>query len=167
MSWVHELLKVYRYVYKMVHFQFQFIKKLNNWNSEKVYLVLCGGLLVAARSLWWFVFFCWWFCFRLLVICGRFLVVVCGCLLVIYARFLVVCNPLLLVCGHLCSFMVVPALVTTFARVYMLTSLQSSKDTETVNSTKQFQFQIHLSVEFEWIWIWWFCYIVGLQKSLW
>ena len=145
------MLKVYTYVYKVVHFQFQFIKKLNNWNLEKLYLVLCGNLLVAASSLWWFVFFCWWFCFRLLVICGRLLVVVCGCLLVVCALFLVVYNPLLLVCGHLCSFVVVPALVTTFARVYMLTSLESSKDSKTVNSTKQFQFQIHLSGEFEWI----------------
>ena len=58
------------------------MKKLNNWNSEKVYLVVCG---------------------RLLLIFGR----------------------LLKVCDYFCSFMVAPALVTTFTRVYMLTSWQS------------------------------------------
>ena len=42
---------------------FQFMKKLNNWNSEKVYLVVCGCLLVI--------------CGCLLVFCGR-LLVVCG-----------------------------------------------------------------------------------------
>ena len=36
---------------------FLFMKKLNNWNSEKVYLVVCGCLLVV--------------CGRLLVVCGR------------------------------------------------------------------------------------------------
>ena len=35
---------------------FQFTKKLNNWNLEKVYLFVCGYLLVV--------------CGRLLVVCG-------------------------------------------------------------------------------------------------
>ena len=46
---------------------FPIYKKLNNWNSGKVYLVVCGGL-------WWFVVVCWRFvvvCGRLLVVCGR------------------------------------------------------------------------------------------------
>ena len=30
---------------------FQFTKKLNNWNSEKVYLVVCGCLLVVCSRL--------------------------------------------------------------------------------------------------------------------
>ena len=34
---------------------FQFMKKLNNWNSEKVYLVVCGRLLVVCGGLWLFV----------------------------------------------------------------------------------------------------------------
>ena len=36
---------------------FPIYKKINNWNSGKVYVVICGGLLVA--------------CGRLLVFCGR------------------------------------------------------------------------------------------------
>ena len=44
---------------------FQFTKKLNNWNSEKVYLFVCGYLLAV--------------CGRLLVVCGR-LLEICGCL---------------------------------------------------------------------------------------
>ena len=36
-------------------------KKNNNWNSEKVYFVVCGSLLVI--------------CGRMLVVCGRLLVV--------------------------------------------------------------------------------------------
>ena len=38
---------------------FQLMKKLNNWNSEKVYLVVCSCLLVIAGSFWWFVVVCW------------------------------------------------------------------------------------------------------------
>ena len=48
-------------------------KKINNWNSEKVYLVvcsrllvICGRLLLVCGRLWWFVVVCWWF----VVICG-------------------------------------------------------------------------------------------------
>ena len=48
-------------------------RKINNWNSEKVYLVVCGRLLVicgrlllVCGRLWWFVVVCWWF----VVICG-------------------------------------------------------------------------------------------------
>ena len=77
---------------------FQFTKKINNWNSEKVYLVVCSCLLV---------------------VCGR-LVVVCGCLLVLCGHLLVVCGRLLVVCDRLCSFVMVcgglwslPVLVTT------------------------------------------------------
>ena len=43
---------------------FQFTNKLNNWNSEKVYLVVCGCLLVV--------------CGRLLVVCVRSLVFLGG-----------------------------------------------------------------------------------------
>ena len=43
------------------HFQFKIKLKLNNWNSEKVCLVVCGCLVVV--------------CVRLLVVCGRLLVV--------------------------------------------------------------------------------------------
>ena len=50
---------------------FQFMKKLNNRNSEKVYLVVGGCLLVI--------------CGRLLVICVH-VVVVCGCLLDNFCR---------------------------------------------------------------------------------
>ena len=57
---------------------FQFTGKLNNWNWEKVCLVVSGCLLVV--------------CVRLLV--------VCGCLLV-------VCSRLIVVCDRLCSFVVV------------------------------------------------------------
>ena len=77
---------------------FQFTRKLNNWNLEKVYLVVGGCLLII--------------CGRLLVVFGR-LLVACG-------RLLVVCGRLLLVCDRLCPFGVVlgglwslPVLVTT------------------------------------------------------
>ena len=62
---------------------FQFTKKLNNWNSEMVYLVVCGCLLgvcvcllVICGGLWLFVVVCWWF----VVVCGglwSFMVVTC------------------------------------------------------------------------------------------
>ena len=52
---------------------FQFTEKKNNWDSEKVYLVVCGCLLVVfsrlclfAGGLWWFLVICWWF----VVVCG-------------------------------------------------------------------------------------------------
>ena len=57
---------------------FQFVKKLNNWNSEKVYLVVYGCLLVV--------------CSRLLVVCSRWQVA-CG-------RLQTVCGGLLVVCGR-------------------------------------------------------------------
>ena len=63
---------------------FQLTKKLNNWNLENIYLVVCGCLLVP--------------CGRLQVVCGR-LLVVCGRLLVVCGRSDV--------CDHLCSFVVV------------------------------------------------------------
>ena len=56
-------------------------KKLDNWNSEKVYLVVCGCLLV---------------------VCGP-LLVVCGPSLVVCARLLVVCGR----CGGLWWFVFV------------------------------------------------------------
>ena len=45
---------------------FQFTKKINNWNSEKVYLVVCGcflviRLLVVYGGLCWFLVVCSWF----------------------------------------------------------------------------------------------------------
>ena len=64
---------------------FQFTRKLNNWNSEKVYLVVCGCLMV--------------FCGRLLGVCVH-LLVVCG-------RLLAACGHLLMVCDGLCSFVLV------------------------------------------------------------
>ena len=69
---------------------FPIYKKINNWNSENVCLVVCGCLVVV--------------CGRLLVVSGR-LIVVCG-------RLLVVCGRLLgwwfvFVCTSLCSFVVV------------------------------------------------------------
>ena len=67
---------------------FQFTKKLNNWNSEKIYLVVCGCLLV---------------------VCGC-LLVVCGILLVVFEDLLVVCGHLLVIC---CSLWLLPVLVTT------------------------------------------------------
>ena len=51
---------------------FQFMKKLNNWNSEKTYLVDWGCLLVV-----------WG---RLLVVCGHILVI-CDRLQVVYGPF--------------------------------------------------------------------------------
>ena len=72
-----------------------FTKKLNNWNSEKVYLFICGCLLVVYA--------------RLLVVCARLwlfagglwsYVVVCG-------HLLVMCGRLLMVCGRLWWFVVV------------------------------------------------------------
>ena len=81
-----------RYVYIRLHSevkrQFLFIsvnfrlasnlrkKKIMKWNSEKVYLVVCGCLLVVCGRLWSFVVVCWWF----LVVCGGlwgFVVVTC------------------------------------------------------------------------------------------
>ena len=45
--------------------RFQFTEKWNNWNSEKVYLVVChcllivcGCLLVVCDRLWWFLVVC-------------------------------------------------------------------------------------------------------------
>ena len=64
---------------------FQFTEKVNNWNSEKVYLVVCGCLRVA--------------CGVLLMVCCR-LLVVCG-------RLLLFCGRLLVVWDHLCLFVVV------------------------------------------------------------
>ena len=69
---------------------FPIYKKINNWNSENVCLVVCGCLVVV--------------CGRLLVVSGR-LIVVCG-------RLLVVCGRLLgwwfvFVCTSLYSFVVV------------------------------------------------------------
>ena len=52
-----------------------FTKNINNWNSEKVYLVVCRYLLVV--------------CSHMLVVCGRLLMV---------------CGRLLVVCGRLWSF---------------------------------------------------------------
>ena len=63
----------------------QFKKKLNNWNSEKVYLVIYGCLLVVYG--------------RLLLVSGR-LLVVCG-------RLLEVCGGLLVISDSLCLFVVV------------------------------------------------------------
>ena len=51
---------------------FQFTKKINDCNSEKIYLVVCGYLFV-----------------------------VCGCLLVVYSYLLVICSHLLVFCGRL------------------------------------------------------------------
>ena len=48
-------------------------KKKNNWNSEKVYSVVCGCLLVVCGGLLVV-------CGRLLVFCGRLLLVCCRCL---------------------------------------------------------------------------------------
>ena len=67
-------------------------KKLNNWNLEKVYLVVCGCLLVV--------------CGCLLLIYGR-LLVICGRLLIICGRLLVICGCLLVVCDRLCLFVAV------------------------------------------------------------
>ena len=97
---------------------FQFTKKLNNWNSEKVYLVVSGYLLV--------------FLGRLLVVCSHLVVVrdslleLCGRLLVVCGHLLVVCGRLRVVSDRLYSFVVVcgglrslPVLVTTyFNRVF-------------------------------------------------
>ena len=73
-------------------------KTLNNWNSEKIYLAVCG---------------------RVLVVCGLFLVV-CHRLLVVYGCLLVVCGRLLVVRDRLWWFVVIcgcfwslPVLVTT------------------------------------------------------
>ena len=52
-----------------------FTKKLSNWNSEKVSLVVRGCLLVVYYRLWYFVVICWWF----VVVCCRFLMVCCRC----------------------------------------------------------------------------------------
>ena len=41
--------------------RFQFTKKIKNWNSEKVYLVICRCLLIVCGSLWWLAVVCWWF----------------------------------------------------------------------------------------------------------
>ena len=74
---------------------FPFTKKLNNWNSEKLYLFICGCLLVVYA--------------RLLVVCACLwlfagglwsYVVVCG-------HLLVMCGRLLMVCGRLWWFVVV------------------------------------------------------------
>ena len=107
------------------NFQFQFMKKLNNWNSEKVCLVVWGGLQVVASSLWWFVF-------------------------------------LVVVCDHFCSFMVAPALVTTFTRAYMLTSWQSKAKILKQSVTPSTFFSLR------WIWvdknmkILWYCRVTKM-----
>ena len=64
---------------------FQFTGKVNNWNWEKVYLVVCC---------------------RLLVVCGV-LLMVCWRLLVVRGSLLVFCGRLLVVWDHLCLFVVV------------------------------------------------------------
>ena len=66
-------------------------KKPNNWNLEKVHLVVCGYFLVV-----------WG---RLMVVCGR-LLVVCGCLLVVSDHL----SVFVVVCGGLWS---LPVLVST------------------------------------------------------
>lgn len=53
-------INVYLYLFQTPS-HFQFTKTLNNWISEKVYLVICGRLLLI--------------CGTLLVVCGRFRVV--------------------------------------------------------------------------------------------
>ena len=70
---------------------FQLTKKPNNWNLEKVHLVVCGYFLVV-----------WG---RLMVVCGR-LLVVCGCLLVVSDHL----SVFVVVCGGLWS---LPVLVST------------------------------------------------------
>ena len=47
--------------------RFQFTKKIKNWNSEKVYLVICRCLLIVCGSLWWLAVVCWWF----VIVCAR------------------------------------------------------------------------------------------------
>ena len=108
---------------------FQFTKKINKWNSQKVYLVVCscllvifGRLLVVCGHFMWLLVVCWWFvvvCVRLMVVCGR-LMAVCDYLLEVCSRLLVVCGHLLVVCDRLCLLVMVcgrlwslPLLVTT------------------------------------------------------
>ena len=67
---------------------FQFTKKINNWDSEKVYLVVCGCLLVI--------------CGLQLVVCGRLWSFAGG-----LWSFLVVCGRLWSFAGVLWSFAVV------------------------------------------------------------
>ena len=62
----------------------QFTEKVNNWNSERLYLVVSGRLLVFSN--------------HLLVVCGR-LQVVCSHLLVLYGCSLLVFCCLLAVCA--------------------------------------------------------------------
>ena len=95
---------------------FQFTKTLNNWNSEKVRLVVCGCLLV---------------------VCGR-LVVVCSCLLVC-GRLLLVCGRLLVACDSLwwsVSFAVV-ACFSNYGSKYPLTLLE---DVQTIYFFEVFYF---------------------------
>lgn len=56
--------------------RFQFTKKLDNWNLEKIHLVVCVCLLMVYGH--WLVV-----CGRLLVVCDRLcsFVMICGCLL--------------------------------------------------------------------------------------
>ena len=69
---------------------FPIYKKINNWNSENVCLVVCSCLVVV--------------CGRLLVVSSR-LIVVCGRLLVVCGHLL--CWWFVFVCASWCSFVVV------------------------------------------------------------
>ena len=95
------LLMTFEYGFKIFHMSRRKLNELNNWNSEKVYLVVCGcllvvcgrllvicsglclfavvlpsfagGLLLFTGGLWSFAGGLWWF----VVVCWWFVVVVC------------------------------------------------------------------------------------------